>query len=193
MRLVDSGAQNPSAILIFLALSHPLFSGEGDSDSPVAAQVETAESNQLPRLRYDLWYPHVWYNARPGALGQWYLGWEGLGNAAAWHSSGKESGWASGRPGLRAISAIHQLCDFVTSLSLCFLILKSGEVVREPTSKNWHEDVECLARGLSFSVALITMPAVRFQPCQSPLPGLPAVPAMPQQPTTCLYLLRLLI
>ena len=91
----------------------------------------------------------------------------------------RSQGGASGRPGLRSISAIHQLCDFVTSLSLCFLILKNGEVVREPTSKNWHEDVERLARGLSFSVALITMPAVSFQPCQSPPPGLPAVLATP--------------
>ena len=54
MRPVDSGAQSRSAMLLFLAQSHPLFSGEGSPDSPVATQVERTESSRLPRLRQKL-------------------------------------------------------------------------------------------------------------------------------------------
>lgn len=51
--------------------------------------------------------------------------------------------------------------------------------MREPTSKNWHEDVEHLAQGPSFAWALTTVHSVSFQPCQSCCPGLPAAPTTP--------------
>ena len=75
MRPVDGGAQSPLAVLLFLAQSPPPFSGEGNPDSPVAAQVERTESSRLPRLRQRLTSGTLVHcsNARPGVLEQWYL------------------------------------------------------------------------------------------------------------------------
>lgn len=108
MRPVDGGAQRPLAVLLFLAQSHPPFSGEGNPDSPVAAQVERTESSRLPRLRQRLTSGTHVSGAMPGQV-CW--------DSGTLHGKGLvmplpgipvvSQGGASGRLGLRAVSAIH--------------------------------------------------------------------------------------
>lgn len=110
MRPVDSGVQSCLAMLLFLAQSHPPFSGEGNPYSPVAAQVERAELSQLPRLRQELTSGTHVFGAMPGQVcwdsGTLY----GKGLVMPLPSIPVVSqGGASGRPGLRAVSAVHQL------------------------------------------------------------------------------------